>query len=104
MQKLKSQRMMNIMLGNISNFAVLYLFIINFIGFVCMYLDKEYAKHKQFRISESFLFKLSLFGGVIGAYLGLYYFRHKTKKLKFVIGLPIILLIYIFLWINFFKF
>lgn len=69
-----------------------------------MFLDKRYARMNQYRISERTLFSVSLIGGVIGILFGMYYFRHKTKKMKFVIGLPIILIIQIVSWVYFTQF
>jgi len=69
-----------------------------------MFLDKRYARMNKYRISERTLFSVSLIGGVIGILFGMYYFRHKTKKMKFVIGLPIILIIQIVSWVYFTQF
>ena len=96
--------MKSIMLGNTNNLIVTYLIIVNSIGFICMFLDKKFASMNQYRISEGTLFSISFIGGVIGVLLGMYCFRHKTKKLKFVIGLPIILIIQIISWVYFTQF
>ncbi len=92
------------MLGNTNNLIVGYLIMVNCIGFFSMFLDKRYARMNQYRISERTLFSVSLIGGVIGILFGMYYFRHKTKKMKFVIGLPIILIIQIVSWVYFTQF
>ena len=82
---------------------LLYLLIINLIGFVMMWSDKRRAKWGKWRIPEQTLFVVTALGGGIGTIAGMYIFRHKTKKLKFIIGLPtlvileIILIMYIFL-------
>lgn len=96
--------MMNTMLGNINNHLVIYLIIINCIGFICMFLDKRFARMNQYRISERTLFSISIIGGILGVIFGMYCFRHKTKKLYFVIGLPIILIIQIIFWVYFTRF
>lgn len=96
--------MKSTMLGNINNLIIGYLIMVNCIGFFCMFLDKMYARMNKYRISERTLFSVSLIGGVIGILFGMYYFRHKTKKMKFVIGLPIILIIQIVSWIYFTQF
>lgn len=85
--------MMSIMLGNTNNLSLIYVIIMNIFGFFCIFLDKRYARLKQYRISENFLFGLSLLGGSIGIYLGMICIRHKTKKLKFSLGLPLIIII-----------
>lgn len=76
------------------NSVLLYwLFFINTASFTCFYLDKRKAIKKKYRISEYSLFLLALIGGAIGSILGMYVFHHKTKKLKFKFGLPLLLFI-----------
>lgn len=72
---------------------IYYLFIINIIAFIIVYIDKQKAKKKQWRIKESTIILISIIGGSIGTYLSMYSFRHKTKHLKFTLGIPIIILI-----------
>lgn len=69
---------------------IIYFLIINLIGFLAMYIDKQKAKKGKWRISENSLFILTLLGGWIGTIAGMYTFRHKTKKLKFTVGFPVI--------------
>lgn len=71
---------------------IIYLIAINIITFLVMGLDKWKAKHGSWRIQEATLFTLVLFGGGIGGILGMIVFHHKTKKAKFQIGFPAILL------------
>ena len=73
-------------------YFVIYLIIINLIAFLAMFIDKRRAKYGKWRIKEYTLFLLALFGGSIGAIAGMYTFRHKTKKMYFVIGFPAILI------------
>lgn len=70
---------------------VLYLVIINLTAFVLMGVDKRRAIKGLWRIPEKTLFMTAILGGSIGAILGMRIFHHKTKHLKFVIGLPAIL-------------
>ena len=71
---------------------VIYLILINLITFLAMYIDKRKAKKGKRRIPEKTLFVLVGLGGGIGGILGMYLFRHKTKKTRFVIGFPAILI------------
>ena len=82
----------------VSNF-VIYLIIINIVGFIYMGLDKWKAKRNAWRIPEDTLFAITALGGGIGTIAGMYTFRHKTKKAKFTIGLPAILILEIILLI-----
>ena len=83
---------------------IIYLFFINAIAFCSIYIDKKKAEKGKWRISESTLFTLVLLGGGIGGIAGMYLFRHKTKKIKFTIGFPAILItqivIIIYYWVH----
>ena len=70
-----------------------YLIIINIINFIMFGIDKAKAKKNKWRIPESTLLGLSFLGGALGALIGMRFFRHKTKKKKFTIGIPIFLFI-----------
>lgn len=69
-----------------------YIILINLTGFCAMYIDKRRAKRNEWRIKEGTLLSIALLGGGIGSILGMYKFRHKTKKLKFTIGFPTIVI------------
>ena len=58
-----------------------------------MYSDKMRAKKRAFRIPETTLFSIAIIGGCVGCLTGMYLFRHKTRHLTFVIGLPLILIL-----------
>ncbi len=70
---------------------LLYLLAVNLIAFLAMGLDKWKAKKEAWRIPEQTLLSLVLIGGGIGGIAGMYVFRHKTKKPRFFIGFPVIL-------------
>ena len=72
---------------------ILYLIIINIIGFLIMGIDKYKAQKMKWRIAEKTFFLITLFGGGIGTIAGMYTFRHKTKKKYFTIGLPMLMII-----------
>lgn len=76
-----------------------YLITINICQFLIMGLDKLLAIKKKNRISEKTLLINAFLGGSIGALLGMYTFRHKTKKLKFQLLYPLFLIIHIFLYL-----
>lgn len=81
---------------------VIYILIINLIGFFSMGLDKYKAKRGAYRISEKALFIIALIGGSIGSIIGMYKFHHKTKKNAFVFGMPMILVTQIVLVLMYF--
>ena len=72
---------------------LIYLAVMNILGFALMGIDKSRARKGKWRIRERTLFLFSLLGGSIGTLTGMYVFRHKTKHWYFVIGMPLILII-----------
>lgn len=77
-----------------------YLAVINVIAFGLYGLDKYRAMNNMWRISEKTLLGVATIGGAYGAYLGMRIFRHKTKHLKFQIGVPIMMLVWIYFVIK----
>jgi uncharacterized membrane protein YsdA (DUF1294 family) len=69
-----------------------YLILMNVIGLLVMGVDKSKAKNHAWRIPERTLFLVSVLGGSVGTWAGMYLFRHKTKHWYFVIGMPAILI------------
>ncbi len=69
---------------------VIYLIIINIVGFLIMLIDKRKAQKGKWRIQEKTIFIITALGAGIGTIAGMYVFHHKTKKLRFTIGLPFI--------------
>ncbi len=84
-----------------NSFVVFYLLLMNIMGIVAMGIDKKRAIKKQWRIPEKTLFLISLIGGSIGTWAGMYIFHHKTKHWYFVIGMPAIFVVHVVLWIAF---
>jgi uncharacterized membrane protein YsdA (DUF1294 family) len=80
-------------------------FIVNIASWVFIYVDKKKAvKRKPFRVPEGTFILFSLVGGALGALLGIYIHRHKTKHLRFTLGIPILLLLNIILFGLLFKY
>jgi uncharacterized membrane protein YsdA (DUF1294 family) len=71
---------------------LLYLLIVNALGFLLMLVDKRKAQKNLWRIPEATLFLIAAIGGSIGSLAGMYKFRHKTRHWYFVIGMPAILI------------
>ena len=80
-----------------------YLVVMNIVGIAVMGIDKSKAKRGAWRIKEVTLFGVSIIGGSIGTLLGMYMFRHKTKHIYFVIGMPLILILHIALAVFLFT-
>lgn len=69
---------------------LVYLLIINAVGFLYMLADKHRAKKNLWRIPEARLMWTAILGGSAGVMAGMYLCRHKTKHPKFSIGIPVI--------------
>ena len=83
------------------NIFFIYLILINLLTFVVYGLDKYKAKKQLWRIPETQLLLLAIIGGSVGAFLGMYIWHHKTKHLKFKLGVPVIFLLQLLLFICF---
>ena len=81
---------------------LIYLAAVNLIAFAVYGADKRRAKKERRRVPEKTLFLLALIGGSVGAWAGMYTFRHKTRHWYFVWGIPAILVIQIALavWLT----
>lgn len=69
-----------------------YLVSVNLITLLAFGIDKFLAVRRRRRIRIVTLLGLSFLGGSIGGLVGMYAFRHKTKKDYFAFGIPLILM------------
>lgn len=74
---------------------VIYLIVINTIAIILTVADKRRAIKGKYRISEDLLLTVALIGGSVGEYLTMKAVHHKTKHKRFMIGLPLIILLHI---------
>lgn len=79
--------------------SVLYIGM-SVVAFVLYGMDKHRAQTGQWRIAESTLHGVALFGGWPGAFLAQQHYRHKTKKQSFVIVFWGIVLLHQLFWID----
>lgn len=70
-----------------------YLILINIIGFILILVDKIKACKNKWRIKENTLLFISIIGGSIGELISMLIFHHKTKKNKFIIFIPLLIVI-----------
>ncbi|MGN0509127.1 MAG: DUF1294 domain-containing protein [Ruminococcus sp.] len=71
----------------------IYLILINLISVIVTIYDKHCAVKRRWRVKESTLLILSMSGGSVGMYITMLLIRHKTRHLKFMLGIPIILIL-----------
>ena len=84
--------------------VVIYLSIVNIVTLLLFGIDKYKAKHSKWRISEATLLWLSVFGGSIGAWIGMKSWHHKTMHKKFKYGIPLIFIFQITILILIYKY
>lgn len=72
-------------------YLICYLLLINAVSYAVMHLDKQMAKKHLRRVPETTLFGLAAVGGSMGCLVAMYTVRHKTRHLRFTLGIPAIL-------------
>jgi uncharacterized membrane protein YsdA (DUF1294 family) len=82
---------------------LVYLLLINALGFALMLADKRKAQKNRWRIPEATLISVAVLGGSLGAIAGMRLFRHKTRHPKFSLGLPVIFAIQVILILLLFS-
>lgn len=84
-----------------------YIGVVNVVGFILPAVDKRRAKKDRWRIRESTLFLVSVLGGSVAMYISMRLFHHKTKHKRFMIGIPVIIVLQVVLitavWYFFFR-
>lgn len=69
-----------------------YIFIISLVTIILTVYDKIAARKRHFRISEATLILCGVFGGAVAELVTMLIIRHKTRHVKFMLGLPLIIL------------
>ncbi|MGD0550190.1 MAG: DUF1294 domain-containing protein [Candidatus Bathyarchaeia archaeon] len=67
----------------VGNLVWIYLVLLNAGSLVLMGFDKMSAEVNSERVPEKWFFLISLAGGFVGVILGMFAFRHKTRKMSF---------------------
>lgn len=83
------------------NHVLLYLAAVSIVAIVLTYLDKYFARRNLHRIQEDTLMLWAGLGGSVAMLIAMLCFRHKTRHVKFMLGLPIMIVIQgaIFFWL-----
>lgn len=75
---------------------ITYLVVINFITLAAFAIDKIAAIEGRSRIRIVTLLGLAFIGGSLGGLIAMYLFRHKIRKDYFTVGIPMIMLMQVF--------
>lgn len=79
-----------------------YLFIICIVTVILTVYDKVAARKRKYRISEATLILCGIFGGAVAELVTMLLIRHKTRHIKFMLGLPLIITAQVVLVIVFY--
>ena len=82
-------------------YLLIYFAVISVITSIVTVYDKRAAKKwTKHRVPEKILFLLAILGGSLAEYLTMLKIRHKTKHKRFMIGLPLIMVMQVvILWL-----
>lgn len=81
--------------GLLMDYFFIYLGIINIIAIILTIHDKNSAKKRSWRVKERTLLIVSIIGGSVAMFLTMLAIRHKTKHAKFMVGIPVIIILQI---------
>ena len=70
------------------------LLFVNIVSFIFYGYDKRQAVREGYRIPEKTLLFWAIIGGAFGAFLGMRIFHHKTRKSKFYITVPVLVILW----------
>jgi len=73
----------------------IYLGIINLVAVILTLGDKRAAQRDRWRVKEQTLLLISALGGAVSMLIIMRLIRHKTKRAKFMIGIPVIIILQI---------
>ena len=67
--------------------------LISLIAVIVTVADKIKAKRGRWRVPEATLMGISVLGGSVAMLVTMIMIRHKTKHMKFMIGIPLIIIL-----------
>jgi uncharacterized membrane protein YsdA (DUF1294 family) len=83
-----------------SELLLIYIVFISVVAIVLTIVDKKRSKkRKSERIPESTLMIIGFLGGALPMFITMKAIRHKTRHKKFMIGLPLIIILHVILFL-----
>lgn len=81
------------------NYFLIYLAIVSVVSLILTVSDKRRAQRHKYRIRESVLLLFSALGGSVVMLITMLLIHHKTRHLKFMLGIPLIIVLQIAVFI-----
>ena len=79
---------------------IIHLCVISLIAVFMTVSDKIKAKRGKWRVPEATLLTAAALGGAFSMYVSMLLIRHKTKHIRFMAGLPIMILFHLILTLG----
>ena len=75
-----------------NNFSLITIFlaVINLAAFIWVGVDKKRSLKRTERVPEVYLFFIAIFFASLGVFAGMLFFRHKTRKIYFPLGIGLL--------------
>ena len=74
---------------------LIYFLLISLVSIIVTVHDKNAAKKNKWRVPESTLLFLGFIGGAAFMFITMLIIRHKTKKAKFMVPLPLFAVVHL---------
>lgn len=83
-----------------------YILVMSFVSVIICIYDKKISKRNnvKLRVPEKRLLLFSALGGSLAMYITMLIIRHKTKHVKFMLGIPVIMVLQAAIIFFLFKF
>lgn len=89
---------------DIELYLTVFIVLISVVSVMLTVYDKVASMAKKWRIPEKVLMMFAFFGGATAMYITMQIIRHKTKHKKFMIGLPVFIVIHLALTVYIIMF
>lgn len=85
---------------DIQAYMLLFLAVVSVVAIFVTVYDKAAAKTGRRRIPEKTLMLIGFFGGATAMYSVMQLIRHKTKHKKFMLGLPLFIVLHLIIIVS----
>jgi uncharacterized membrane protein YsdA (DUF1294 family) len=77
-----------------NNFSIVITILatINLLAFIWVGIDKKRSVQNNERVPEVYLFLIAIMFASLGVFFGMLFFRHKTRKIYFLLGIGLLII------------